>query len=375
AEVVAATFYNKNQSLICKRHKKTPYELLHDRKPDLSYLHFFGALCYPTKYSEDLVAAPEPADSTGTPSSTSIDQDASSPIAHINNDPFFGLLIPKPSSEESTSRDIIPTNVHSVNQPPEHLRKWTKDHPLDNVIGDLSRPVSTRLQLHTEALFYYYDAFLSSLEPKSYKDALTESYWIEAMQEELNKFEHKLGGVLKNKARLVAMGYCQEEGIDFEESLAPGARLEAICIFIAFAAHMNMIVYQMDVNTTFLNGILREEAPLAWYDLLSSFILSQELSKGAVDPTLFIRREGKDILLVKIYVDDLVFAKDSCIALTAYANTDHAGCQDTRKSTSGSLQLLGDRLVSYSSKKQKSTAISSTKAEYIALTRCCAQIL
>ncbi|GJY16929.1 retrovirus-related pol polyprotein from transposon TNT 1-94 [Tanacetum coccineum] len=176
-----------------------------------------------------------------------------------------------------------------------------------------------------EALLCYFDAFLSSVEPKSYKDALIESFWIEAMQEELNEFERleiwelvprpdrvmvitlkwiykvkldKLGGVLKNKARLVARGYRQEEGIDFEESFAPVARLEAIHIFIAFTAHMNMVVYQMDVKTTFLNSILREEvyvsqpngfvdlenpnhvyklkkalyglkqAPRAWYDLL-----------------------------------------------------------------------------------------------------------
>ncbi|GJZ50086.1 retrovirus-related pol polyprotein from transposon TNT 1-94 [Tanacetum coccineum] len=148
----------------------------------------------------------------------------------------------------------------------------------------------------------------------------------------------ELGGILKNKARLVARGYRQEEGIDFEESFAPVARLDAIRIFLAYAAHMNMIVYQIDVKTAFLNGILREEvyvshpdgfcdkdnlnhvyklkkalyglkqAPRAWYDLLSKFLLSQEFSKGTVDPTLFIRRQGKDILLVQIYVDDIIFA-------------------------------------------------------------------
>ncbi|GJV93811.1 retrovirus-related pol polyprotein from transposon TNT 1-94 [Tanacetum coccineum] len=252
-------------------------------------------------------------------------------VAHMDNNPFVEFLIPEPSSEESSTQVVIPNHVHSINQPPEHINKWTKDHPIDNVIGDPSRPVSTRQQLQDEALFCYFDAFLSSVEPKSYKDALTESCWIEAMQEELNEFERlevwelvprpdcvmvitlkwiykvkldELGGVLKNKARLVARGYRQEEGIDFEESFAPVARLEAIRIFIAFAAHMNMVVYQMDVKTAFLNGILREEvyvsqpdgfvdpenpnhvyklkkalyglkqAPRAWYDLLSSFLLS-----------------------------------------------------------------------------------------------------
>ncbi|GJX80792.1 retrovirus-related pol polyprotein from transposon TNT 1-94 [Tanacetum coccineum] len=137
-----------------------------------------------------------------------------------------------------------------------------------------------------------------------------------------------MGGILKNKARLVACGYSQEEGINFEESFAPVARLDAIRIFLAYAAHMNMIVYQRDVKTTFLNDILREEVyvsqpdgfvdqdnlnhvykikkalyglkqdPRAWYDLLLKFLLSQEFSKGTVDPTLFIRRQGKDILLI-----------------------------------------------------------------------------
>ncbi|GJX13433.1 retrovirus-related pol polyprotein from transposon TNT 1-94 [Tanacetum coccineum] len=180
----------------------------------------------------------------------------------------------------------------------------TKDHPTDNVIGNPSKPVPTRHQLQTEALFCYFDAFLSSVEPKSYKEALTESCWIEAVKEELNEFER-----LEVWELLVARGYRQEKGIDFEESFSLVARLEAIRIFIAFVAHMNMIVYQIDVKTVFLNGILREEvyvsqpdgfvdpenpnhvyklkkalyelkqAPRAWYDLLSLFLLSQKLSK------------------------------------------------------------------------------------------------
>nr|GEV40181.1 retrovirus-related Pol polyprotein from transposon TNT 1-94 [Tanacetum cinerariifolium] len=325
------------------------------------------------------------------------------------------------------------------------------------------------------------------------------------------------GDVLKNKARLVAKGYRQEEGIDFEESFAPVARIEAIRIFIANAASRNMTVYQMDVKTAFLNVDLKEEvyvsqpegfvdpdhpthvyrlkkalyglkqAPRAWYDTL--FLLDNNFSKGAVDPTLFTSKIGKHILLVQIYVDDIIFAstdpkdcdmfsnemslkfqmsmmgkmsfflglqvsqspggifinqskfaleilkkfgmdscdsvdtpmvdrlmyltasrpdlvfsvymcaryqakptkkhlealkrvfwylkgtinwglwypKDTAMALTAYADADHAGCQDTRRSTSGTAQFLGDKLVSWSSKKQQSTAISTTEAEYIAM--------
>nr|GEX16150.1 retrovirus-related Pol polyprotein from transposon TNT 1-94 [Tanacetum cinerariifolium] len=148
----------------------------------------------------------------------------------------------------------------------------------------------------------------------------------------------ELGAILKNKARLVACGYRQEEGIDFKVSFALVARLEAIQIFLAYSAHKNMVVYQMDVKTAFLNGNLREEvyvsqpdgfvdpdnlnhvyklkkalyglkqAPRALYDMLSSFLLSQDFSKGSVDPTLFIRKNGNDLLLVQIYVDDIIFA-------------------------------------------------------------------
>ncbi|GJS29253.1 retrovirus-related pol polyprotein from transposon TNT 1-94 [Tanacetum coccineum] len=207
------------------------------------------------------VEAPAPVESTGSPSSTSVDQDASSPkVAHMSNDPHFGIIIPETVSEESSSTDVIHTNVHSDAPISEHPRKWAKDHLLQNII----------------------------VEPKTYKDALTKSCWIEAMQEELNEFKRldvweliprldkvmvitlkwiykvkldELGGILKkNKARLVARRYRQEEEINFEESFAPVARLDAFQIFPAFAAHMNMIVYHMDVKTAFLNGILREEA-------------------------------------------------------------------------------------------------------------------
>ncbi|GJZ61113.1 retrovirus-related pol polyprotein from transposon TNT 1-94 [Tanacetum coccineum] len=180
-------------------------------------------------------AAPRPADPTGV-------EELLQP-AHFNNDPFQDILAEDPSSQESSS------NVQPPNPPFELLGKWTKNHPLENVIGNPSRLVSIRKQLQTYAMWYYFNAFLTSLEPKNYKEAMLESSWIEAMQEE---FEHlqvwelvpcldfvmiinlkwifkvkkdEFGGVLKNKARLVAKGYRQEEGIDFEESFAPVARI------------------------------------------------------------------------------------------------------------------------------------------------------
>ncbi|GKF23198.1 retrovirus-related pol polyprotein from transposon TNT 1-94 [Tanacetum coccineum] len=211
-------------------------------------------------------------------------------VAYMGNDPYFGILIPKFPSDQSSSSDSIHTIVHPDHQIFDHNSKWTKDRPLVNIIGELARPVSIRLQLLEQALFCYYDAFLTAVEPKTYKDALTQSCWIKSMQEELNDFERlgvwelvprpdkvmvitlkwiykvkldELGCILKNKARLVARGYRQEEEIDFEESFAPIVRLEDIRIFLAFAAHMNMVVNQMDVKTAFLNGNMLEEVDVS----------------------------------------------------------------------------------------------------------------
>nr|GFA42056.1 retrovirus-related Pol polyprotein from transposon TNT 1-94 [Tanacetum cinerariifolium] len=540
AEAVATTCFTQNRSIIRLRHGNTPYELLHSKLPDLSFFHVFGALCYPINDSNNLgpalnemthgtissglmptsspstsyvppsqndwdllfqlmfdellnpppsvvnqtpeaialiveVIPPGHVDSTSSPSSTTVEQDApstsNSPIptdtqssvipqdigednldmevAHMRNDSLFGVPIPEVTSAQSTTPSSPQAIVQTNHPMPHHNSKWMKDHPLNNIIGQFSTP---------------------------------------------------------NKARLVSRGYRQEEGIDFEESFAPVATLEAIWIFLAYAAHKNMVVYQMDVKTAFLNDNLREDvyvsqpdgfvdpdnpnhmyklkkAPYglkqalrAWYDMLSSFLLSQDFSKGSFKMSMmgkisfflglqisqslrgiFINqskyaleslkkygfescdpvdtpmvekskldedKEGKvvdsshyrsmidTLLYLTASRPDLQFAicmcaryqarptekhvhavkrifrylrgtthrglwypKDSSVALTAFADADHAGCQDTRRSTSGSVQFLGDRLISWSSKRQKSAAISSTEAEYIALSSCCAQIL
>ncbi|GJZ99549.1 retrovirus-related pol polyprotein from transposon TNT 1-94, partial [Tanacetum coccineum] len=359
-------------------------ELLHDRKPHLSYLHVFGALCYPTNDGEDLgklileadigifigyapvkkafriynkrtqmiietihvdfdelttmaskqfglgpgpklltpgtiIIAPEPVVSTGTPSSTTNDQDepsistsqttpeTPSPViplgveeadhdiefAHMDNNPFVEFLILEPSSKESSTQVVIPNHVHSINQLPEYINKWSKDHPLNNVIGDPSRPVSTRQQLQDEALFCYFDAFLSSVEPKSYKDALTESCWIEAMQEELNEFERH--------PYLYCIRCSYEHGRlpnGCEDHVFNGILREEV-----YVSQSDGFVDPENPNHVYklkkaLYGL--KQAPRAWYDLLSSFLLSQKFTKGTVDPTLFVRREGKDILLMSM---------------------------------------------------------------------------
>ncbi|GKC51021.1 retrovirus-related pol polyprotein from transposon TNT 1-94 [Tanacetum coccineum] len=181
---------------------------------------------------------------------------------------------------------------------------------------------------------------VSTAEPKNIKEAMADHAWIEAMQEELHQFDRlnkdKDNIIIHNKTRLVAKGYRQEEGIDFEESFALVARLEAVRIFVAYAAHKSFSIYQMDVKTAFLNGPLKEEAYVsqpdgfvdpdhpkkvyhlkkalyglkqaqrAWYDELSTFLISKGFTKCTIDPTLFTIRYGEDILLMQIYVDDII---------------------------------------------------------------------
>nr|GFC51638.1 hypothetical protein [Tanacetum cinerariifolium] len=154
-------------------------------------------------------------DSTGSPSSTEVNQEAPSPsksltpteiqspvvlsdvgndnldieVAHMGNDPLLSVPITEVASGPSLSTTSPQTNVQPSHPMTYSNSKWTKDHPLNYIIGPLSRPVSTRLQLDEQALFCYYDAFLTSVEPKTYKEAFTQACWIEAMQEEIHEFE------------------------------------------------------------------------------------------------------------------------------------------------------------------------------------------
>nr|GFA23177.1 integrase, catalytic region, zinc finger, CCHC-type, peptidase aspartic, catalytic [Tanacetum cinerariifolium] len=181
--------------LVQKSSSSTPYVPPTRNDWDLLFQLMFDELLNPppsvNPHAPEVIAPiaevipPVQVESTGLSSSTSVDQDAHSP----RNDPLFGVPIPEVISAQSSSMVSPHTIVQPDHQISQHISKWTKDHPLDSIIGQLSRPVSTRLQLHEQALFCYYDAFLTSVESKTYKDALTQSCWIEAMQEELNKFE------------------------------------------------------------------------------------------------------------------------------------------------------------------------------------------
>ncbi|GJY71554.1 retrovirus-related pol polyprotein from transposon TNT 1-94 [Tanacetum coccineum] len=173
-------------------------------------------------------------------------------ITQADLHPSVNPVAGEPSSTQSTSGDVSLAEPNQVNQPPDHLRKWTKDYPLDNIVGNPSCPIAGFEAIQDE--IHKFDRLkVWELVPCPDYVMVIGLKWIYKVK--LDEY----GDVLKNKARLVAKGYRQEEGIDFEESFAPVARIEAIKIFIANAATKNMIIYQMDVKSAFLNGNLQEE--------------------------------------------------------------------------------------------------------------------
>ncbi|KAJ9561366.1 hypothetical protein OSB04_006526 [Centaurea solstitialis] len=265
-----------------------------------------------------------------------------------------------PHSESFPENHSQPLHEISFNLNLPHAVRWSIDDPQTQIIGDPSEGVKTRANLN----YCLFACFVSKNEPKKATDALNDPFWVEAMQDELLQFERNKvwtltalptgksaigtkwvfrnkkdenGVMVRNKARLVAQGYCQEEGIDYEETFAPVARLEAIRIFLAYAAHKGFKVYQMDVKSAFLNGNLKEEVyvkqppgfhsekypnhvyfldkalyglkqpPRAWYERLSNFVYSHHFHRGTTDITLFYKNTQNDILLVQIYVDDIIF--------------------------------------------------------------------
>nr|GEW59163.1 Gag-Pol polyprotein [Tanacetum cinerariifolium] len=361
------------------------------------------------------------------------------------------------AAESSSSQYVDPSNMHTFYQPYPHEFQWTKDHLLEQVIREPSRPVLIRNQLRTDGDICMCALTVSNMEPKNVKEALTDPECIESMQEELLQFKRidndEENTVIQNKSHLVVRGYCQEEGLDFEESFAPVARMKAIRIFLAYAAHKSFTVFQMDVKTAFFHGTLKEDvyvcqhegfidadhsshvnklkkalyglkqAPRAWYDELSTFLLQNHFFKVTIDPTLLIRHFNDDIL-VSNYVLEILkkYGMESCdpvgnpmeikdkldldqngtpvnatkyrsmigalmyltssrpdidsgFELTGFSDADYTGCKDTFKSTSGGAQFLGEKLVSWSSKKQDCTALSTAKAKYVSLFACCAQVL
>ncbi|GKD45908.1 retrovirus-related pol polyprotein from transposon TNT 1-94 [Tanacetum coccineum] len=507
---------------------------MQDKKPDLSFFYVFGALCYPTNDNEDLDKldakaniGPELHSMTPATSSSGL---VSNPVSQ---QPFQeaaasrAVVLANSPMSTSIDQDALSTSIPST-QEQEHSPNISqgfeespktstfRDDPLHESLHEESTSQgssSNVRQIHTP---------FEHLEPNNFKQAMTEPSWIDEMQEEIHKFQRlevwelvscpdkvfliklkwiykvkmdEFGRVLKNKARLVAQGFRQEEGIDFEESFAPVARIEAIRIFVANTAHKNMTIYQMDIKMAFLNGELKEEVyvsqPEGFVDQDNPSHVYKLKKALYIDPTLFIQQVGNDLLLVQIYVDDIIFASTNTAMCNEFANqmttkfkmsmmgqmSFFLGLQISQsprgifinqskyaseivkkygmltsdsvdtpmaekskldedlqgklidatlyRSMIGSLMYLtssrpdliyavclcaryqakptekhlnvvkrifrylkgtinmglryskdiGDKIVSWSSKKQKCTAISSTETEYIALSGCCAQIL
>nr|GEU91888.1 putative ribonuclease H-like domain-containing protein [Tanacetum cinerariifolium] len=496
------------------------------------------------------------------------------PVLQNLQDPTASMSI-QDSTPAPTSSSNTPISLHNVDVPSQqhaqqqrNLTPSTTASAVDNVSnavfeGDLfvnpfttpsteashKRTLSTsfdKKSIETDDDMCIFALIVSIMEPKSVKEALTDPAWIESMHEEIHQFirldvwelipspdgikpltlkllfknkHDEENMVIRNKTRLVVRGFRQEEGIVFEESFAPVSQMEAIRIFLAYAAHKGFTVYQMDVKTAFLHGSLKEDvyvcqpegfidadhpshvyklkkamyglkqASRVWYDELSTFLLQNEFSKGIIDLTLFTRRFEDDILVVQVYVDDIIFGSTEPRYATLFSDlmksrfemsmigkmTFFLGLQvnqspsgifinqsnyvneilkkyglntcdiigtpmdikdkldldqirtlvdatkyrsmigalmymllvyvldtkltppkrtskrlkgsfviseepliwvyDTFKSTSGGAQFLGEKLVSWSSKKQDCASLSTAESEYVSLSACCTQVL
>nr|GFC02716.1 retrovirus-related Pol polyprotein from transposon TNT 1-94 [Tanacetum cinerariifolium] len=280
AKAVATACFTQNRSIIRLRHGKTPYELLQSKLPDLSFFHVFGALCYPTNDSENLGKLQQKADigifigyapkkkafriynrrTRRIVETIHVDFDELTAMAseQSSSGPALNEITPR-----TLSSGLVQKTSPSTSYVPPSRNDW--DLLFQPMFDELLNPPPSVVNQAPEVIApVHADSTGSPSLTTVNQDApsLSKSHTTTEIQSSVIPQDVKLdelGGILKNKARLVARGYRQEEGIDFEESFAPVARLEAIRIFLAYAAHKNMVVYQMDVKTAFLNDNLREE--------------------------------------------------------------------------------------------------------------------
>jgi hypothetical protein len=297
-----------------------------------------------------------------TPSSSTMNDQAQ--VTNESN------VVDASQAQDQAAQNISPsTSTQEPSDQPRIHHGITRDHPIDQVVGDFNKGVQTHSRI---ASFCEHFSFVSSIEPNRVDEALLDPDWVNAMHEELNNFtrnevwelverpknykfigtkwvfrnkQDENGIVVRNKARLVAQGYTQVEGLDFGETFVPVARLEAIRILLAYACSHNIKLYQMDVKSAFLNGRLSElvyveqppgfedpmkpnhvyklskalyglkQAPWAWYERIRDFLISKGFKIGVVDTTLFTKTIGKDLFVCQIYVDDIIFGspnKDFC---------------------------------------------------------------
>nr|GEU87909.1 hypothetical protein [Tanacetum cinerariifolium] len=241
------------------------------------------------------------------------------------------------------------------------------DHPKDQILRDPKSAVQTRGMEKKSSRAHAF------IEPKKVAQALDDESWVEAMQEELNK-KDKRGIVVKNKARLVAQGYKQEEGIYYDEVFAPVARIVAIRIFLAFASFMGFIFYQIDVKSDFLYGTIEEEV----YVIQPPGFIDPQFSNKVykVENALYGLHQAPSAWCLKGPPKlGLRYPRDSSFDLEAYSDSDYVGANLDRKFTTGGCQFLGRTLISWQCKKQTIVATSTTEAEYVAAANCYGQVL
>nr|GEX51916.1 retrovirus-related Pol polyprotein from transposon TNT 1-94 [Tanacetum cinerariifolium] len=343
AEAIATACFIQNRSIIHRRFNKTPYELINGRKPNISFLHVFNALCYPKNdrevirklgakgdigffigYSADSCAYRIYNRRTKKIMETmNVSFDELSAMAFEQHSSKLGLqseldLLFEAMYDDyiggqpsATARTVLPAQEPQVRQTSTASTTITDTAPTPTN----SSSHATNIPIASQDV-----------------DELNSNAMVDG-----NMFHDEEQTVIQNKSRLVVRGYRQEKGIDFEESFASVARMEAIRIFLAYAAHKSFSVFQMDVKTTFLRGSLKEDvyvcqpegfidadhpshvyklkkalyglkqAPRAWYDELSTFLIQNHFFNGTIDPALFIRCFQDDILVVQVYVDDIIF--------------------------------------------------------------------
>nr|GEW43825.1 hypothetical protein [Tanacetum cinerariifolium] len=484
---------NGKRSVIHRRFNKTPYELINGKKPDISFLHVFGALCYPKNDHEDIgKLGAKGLDLTHALSSITMQQPSKGeldllfeamyddyiggqPSATVRNvPPVQEPQVRQTSMASTTIADIapIPTNSssHATNIP---ITSQDVDELNPNAMVDGNTFVNPFANSSTSATAASSSQNVdpSNMHTKHYgtKECQTDPAWIDSMQEELLQFKRLDVWVLvpaSDNISPLTLKWLFKKKHDEEQTVIKNK--SPIKIFLAYVAHKSFTVFQMDVKTAFLYGSLKKDmyvcqpegfidadhpshvyklkkalyglkqAPRAWYDELSKFLLQNHFFNGTINPTLFIRRFQDDILVVQVYVDDIIFGSthprmESCdpvgtlieikdkldldqhgtpVDATKYCSMIgdlmyltssrpdivHAtclcaryqakptekhlkemlimrGCKDIFKSTSGGAQFLGEKLVSWSSKKQDCMALSTAEAEYVSLSACCAQVL
>ncbi|GJS57872.1 retrovirus-related pol polyprotein from transposon TNT 1-94 [Tanacetum coccineum] len=371
-EAINTACYTQNRSIIVKRHGKTSYDMFRVRSPDISYFYVFGCPVHIHNHMDHLGKFDEKADDgfflgyspvakafKNVMQLTSMKTDPFEMMNSLNQGvKLLSALVSVTSEDplEVTEADNHPA-LNEPNQTEsdhfepvkpqnnvilELINRWSREKHIElvNIIGEPLAGITTRSRIRdsdaASASKCLYVNFLSEMESKKLIEALKEEGWIIAMQEELNQSKRN-----KNKATLVAQGYNQQEWIDYEETFAPVARLEAIRIFLAYAAYMGFMVYQMDVKSAFLNGKISEEvyvqqppgfesnefpnhvckldkalcglkqAPRAWYETLSKFLIQHKFVRGTIDNTLFTYKTKSNVIIVQIYVDDIIFGSTS----------------------------------------------------------------